>query len=402
MKSCCVIGLGYIGLPTAAVIAKSNICVKGYDINENRVKLINKGHIDFKEPGLENLLKELITSKKFKAFRKLIPSDIYIIAVPTPLVNSGSGLPEPDIRYILGAAQDIAKKIKKDDLVIIESTSPVGTTEKIASLISNISSIDKKFLNFAYCPERAIPGNTLNELVNNDRVIGGLNKRSTSLAKEFYRNFSKGEILETNSQTAELIKLTENAYRDLNIAFANEISIICDNLNVDVFELIKLANRHPRVDILKPSCGVGGHCISIDPWFIASQLPSQTPLIQTSRNVNNKKTEWSISKIIKTIKEFEKENSESPKVGFLGLTFKPDIDDIRESPAIKIVTYFSKNYSRILISDPYIDYYKGFDLMSSQDLIKESDIIVILVAHNEFKNSDYMGKQIIDLCGIFA
>ncbi|MDC3169405.1 nucleotide sugar dehydrogenase [Prochlorococcus sp. AH-716-E17] len=402
MKSCCVIGLGYIGLPTAAVIAKSNICVKGYDINENRVKLINKGHIDFKEPGLESLLEELITSKKFKAFRKLIPSDIYIIAVPTPLVNSGSRLPEPDISYILGAAEDIAKEIKKDDLVIIESTSPVGTTEKIASLISNISGIDKKLLNFAYCPERAIPGNTLNELVNNDRVIGGLNKRSTALSKEFYKNFSKGQILETNSQTAELIKLTENAYRDVNIAFANEMSIICDNLNVDVFELIKLANRHPRVDILKPGCGVGGHCISVDPWFIASRLPSQTPLIQTSRNVNNQKTEWSISKIKNTMKEFEKENSHRPNVGLLGLTFKPDINDIRESPAIKIATYFSKNYLGILISDPYIDYFKGLDLMSYKDVIKESDIVVILVAHKEFKSFDYMGKQIIDLCGIFA
>ena len=401
MKSCCVIGLGYIGLPTAAVIAKSNICVNGYDINENRVNLINSGHIDFQEPGLESLLKELIKSKKFKAFKKLIPSDIYIIAVPTPLINKGSGIPEPDISYILGAAEDIAKKIKKDDLVIIESTSPVGTTERIASLISNISGLDKTLLNFAYCPERAIPGNTLSELVNNDRVIGGLNKRSITLSKEFYRKFSKGEILETNSQTAELIKLTENAYRDVNIAFANEMSIICDNLNVNVFELIKLANRHPRVNILNPGCGVGGHCISIDPWFIASHFPSQTPLIQTSRNVNNEKTEWSISKITNTIKDFENDNCHSAKVGFLGLTFKPDIDDMRESPAIKIVSYFSRNYSRILISDPNINYLKGFDLMSYKDLIKESDIIVILVAHKEFKTCSYMGKQIIDLCGLF-
>ena len=401
MKSCCVIGLGYIGLPTAAVIAKSNICVNGYDINENRVNLINSGHIDFQEPGLESLLKELIKSKKFKAFKKLIPSDIYIIAVPTPLINKGSGIPEPDISYILGAAKDIAKKIKKDDLVIIESTSPVGTTERIASLISNISGLDKTLLNFAYCPERAIPGNTLSELVNNDRVIGGLNKRSTTLSKEFYRKFSKGKILETNSQTAELIKLTENAYRDVNIAFANEMSIICDNLNVNVFELIKLANRHPRVNILNPGCGVGGHCISIDPWFIASHFPSQTPLIQTSRNVNNEKTEWSISKITNTIKDFENDNYHRAKVGFLGLTFKPDIDDMRESPAIKIVSYFSRNYSRILISDPNINYLKGFDLMSYKDLIKESDIIVILVAHKEFKTCSYMGKQIIDLCGLF-
>ena len=384
MQSCCVIGLGYIGLPTAAIIAKSNVCVKGYDINENRVKLINKGHIDFKEPGLENLLKELISSNKFKAYKKLIPSDIYIIAVPTPLVNSENGMPKPDISYVVGAAEDIAKKIKKNDLVIIESTCPVGTTEKIATLISDISGIDKKFLNFAYCPERAIPGNTINELVSNDRVIGGLNKKSTSLSKEFYRIFSRGNILETNSQTAELIKLTENAYRDVNIAFANEMSIICDNLNVNVFELIKLANKHPRVDILKPGCGVGGHCIAIDPWFIASHLPSQTLLIQTSRNVNNRKTEWSISKILKTINDFEKVNCHIPKVGCLGLTFKPDIDDIRESPAIRIVSHLSKNHSGILISDPYVDYLEGFDLMSYKDLIKESDIIVILVAHKEY------------------
>ena len=401
MKSCCVVGLGYIGLPTAAVIAKSNISITGYDINQNRVKLINKGLIDFKEPGLEILLKELISFNKFKAYKKLVPSDIYIIAVPTPLINSGNGIPKPDISYVLGAADEIAKKIKEDDLVIIESTCPVGTTEKIATLVSNISGINKNLLNFAYCPERAIPGNTIKELVNNDRVIGGLNKRATSLTKEFYRNFSKGKILETNAQTAELIKLTENAYRDVNIAFANEMSIICDNLDVNVFELIKFANRHPRVDILKPGCGVGGHCISIDPWFIASHLPSETLLIQTSRNVNNRKTEWSISKILKTIKDFEKVYCHIPKVGCLGLTFKPDIDDIRESPAIRIVSHLSENHSGILISDPYVDYLKGFDLMSYKDLIKESDIIVILVAHKEFKNCDYMDKQIIDLCGIF-
>ncbi len=402
MKSCCVVGLGYIGLPTAAVIAKSNISISGYDINKTRVELINKGLIDFKEPGLENLLKELIEFNKFKAYKELVPSDIYIIAVPTPLLNSESGIPKPDISYVLGAAEEIAKKIKEDDLVIIESTCPVGTTKKIATLISNISGINKNLLNFAYCPERAIPGNTLKELVNNDRVVGGFNKRATSITKEFYRNFSKGKILETNSQTAELIKLTENAYRDVNIAFANEMSIICDDLDVDVFELIKLANRHPRVDILKPGCGVGGHCISIDPWFIASHLPSQTLLIQTSRNVNNKKTEWSISKILKSIKDFEKNNYNCPQVGCLGLTYKPDIDDIRESPAIRIVNYLSNNYSKILISDPYVDYLKGFDLISYKDVIKESDIIVILVAHKEFKNCDYMGKPIIDLCGIFA
>ena len=402
MKSCSVIGLGYIGLPTAAVIAKSNIFVNGYDLNKDRVDLINEGNLDFEEPGLKILLKELIKSRKFKAFTKLVPSDIYIIAVPTPLINTECGVPKPDIKYVLKAAEDIAKKIKKDDLVIIESTSPVGTTEKIACLISNISGVSKKFLNFAYCPERAIPGDTLNELVNNDRVIGGLDKRSTALSKEFYENFSRGQILETNSQTAELVKLTENAYRDVNIAFANEMSIICDSLNVNVFELIKLANRHPRVDILKPSCGVGGHCISIDPWFIASQLPSQTPLIQTSRNVNNKKTEWSISKITKTIQDFEKVNHYIPKVGCLGLTFKPDIDDIRESPAIKIVNYLSKNYSEILIADPNVDSLKGFDLLCYENLIKESDIVIILVAHKEFKNCDYIGKQIIDLCGLFA
>ena len=399
MKKCCVIGLGYIGLPTAALIAKSNNFVLGVDTNKKVVDTINEGQVHFFEPGLENLVKETTEAKKFKA--SLTPSiaEVFIIAVPTPFKKNKGKIPEPDIQFVMSAARSISPYLKDGDLIIIESTSPVGTTEKVKKEIEKFALCDIDKIHICYCPERVIPGNIINELVLNNRVIGGMNSDDANVAKKFYKSFCKGEIQLTDVRTAELVKLTENTFRDVNIALANELSVICDVLNIDVYELINLSNQHPRVNILKPGCGVGGHCIAIDPWFIASACPEITELIQSARKVNNEKAEWVTKKILDEASILKNRIARKPKIGCLGLTFKPNVDDIRESPAIKIVENLISMDTDLLICEPNLVDSKIFELKSLNYVLENSDIIVILVSHKEFKKVNFAKKLVLDFCG---
>ena len=400
MNSCSVIGLGYIGLPTAVLIANSGIKVTGVDINKEIIDLLNKGDLHIIEPNLKEKFHEAFYSGNLKLQTNLSISDVFIIAVPTPTIENEFGHQIPNIEYVLNAAKSISRVIKKGDLVILESTSPLGTTEKVENLISKESDLSKDQFNIAYCPERVIPGRTLFELVHNDRVIGGLNKQSSYLARDFYVNFCKGEMHVTNAKTAELVKLAENSFRDTNIAFANEISTICDKFSIDPFELISLANKHPRVNILKPGCGVGGHCIAIDPWFIINSAPETTRLIKTARYVNDKKPEWVVNKLLKEASAFEKTFSKKATIGCLGLTFKPDIDDMRESPALEIVKKLVKKNIDVLCCEPNISNHDFIELNDIETVLESSDIVAILVAHKQFKKIKFKNTLVIDVCGI--
>ena len=332
MYNVVTLGLGYIGLPTSVLIAANGIDVYGVDINKNILNSIKKGQAHIAEPNLNSKLKEVIKNESFKVGLNPIQGNVYLILVPTPFKKDNT----PDISYIEAATLEIIPLLKDDDLFIIESTSPVGTTEKIRDLIySKRPELNNK-INIAYCPERVLPGNIMYELIHNDRVIGGIDDESSERAAHFYSTFVSGKLNTTNSRTAEMCKLTENSSRDVQIAFANELSIICDKAGIDVRELIKLANLHPRVDILNPGCGVGGHCIAVDPYFITSKFPLESKLISTGREINNYKALWCVEKIINTQKEFETNKKLIPSIALLGLTFKPDIDDLRESPALFI------------------------------------------------------------------
>tara|TARA_B100000886_G_C20412528_1_gene487734 strand:+ start:30 stop:1238 length:1209 start_codon:yes stop_codon:yes gene_type:complete len=402
MKKCCVIGLGYIGLPTAAIIANANHEVIGVDINEEIVNTINSGNVHFFEPGLKKLVKEMVSLKKLKSNTNPCEADVFIIAVPTPFKESKTNIPEPNIDYVLSAAEKISPYLKDGDLIIIESTSPVGTTEKIKSTLKKSLRCDIENIHICYCPERVIPGNIIQELQNNNRIIGGIKAIDSQIARKFYKTFCKGEINLTDAKTAELIKLTENTFRDINIAFANELSIICDKFKVDVKELINLSNKHPRVNILQPGCGVGGHCIAIDPWFLASALPESSKLIQTARRVNNEKVLWVINKIKETFRYLKKKNGRNPVIGCLGLTFKPNVDDIRESPAKKIVENLYSSNHELLLCEPNLKFFNDKKLETLDYVIDKSDFIVILVAHYEFKNINLKNKIYIDFCGAIS
>jgi len=399
MNKCCVVGLGYIGLPTAIILANKGIHVSGFDINPEIVSKVNKGESHIFEPNLKVALKKAINSGNF--FANIIPSkaDFFIIAVPTPLKKNGQSIPEANIDLVLKSIRSIAPYLEKGNSIILESTSPVGTTKVIARLIFDITGFDDKEIMFAYCPERVLPGNIMQELIFNDRIIGGLNNQSSIKCLQLYKKFCKGKIHITDSKTAELAKLSENAYRDLNIAFANEISMVCDTLGINDKELIKLTNYHPRVNILNPSCGVGGHCIAVDPWFIASAAPHITPLIQTSRKVNLFKTEWVFNKIINLINEYKNEKKLSPQLGIFGFTFKPDSDDTRESPALFIIKKLLKKNFKIKVCEPNLEYYEGIQLISHEEALK-SDILIFLVSHRSFKNLIIENKFILDFCGI--
>jgi UDP-N-acetyl-D-mannosaminuronic acid dehydrogenase len=400
-KKICVIGLGYIGLPTAALIAKKGFCVAGVDINKKVVSTINQGKIHIIEPDLEKYVKSAISKGKLKAYNKVQRSDIYIICVPTPFHNSAS-LPKPNIDYVLSSITSIAPHVKSGDLIILESTSPVGTTQKISKVLKQLG-VNLKNIDIAYCPERVLPGKIMKELVRNNRIVGGLSKKSTKAAVNFYRQFVKGVLYETNAKTAEMCKLTENSFRDTNIAFANEISMICDKLDINIWELIKLTNKHPRVNILQPGTGVGGHCIAVDPWFIVSQDKKNSKLIRRSREVNNYKTTWVINKIKDAASKFESENKTKPKIACLGLAFKPDIDDLRESTALTVCQTLIKKRYDISIVEPNIESYKGLLISNTLEAIKTSDIICILVKHKEFMEKKILNKlkksQVLDFCG---
>lgn len=395
-----MIGLGYIGLPTAALLAKYNVKVHGVDINQNVVDTINRGEIHIVEPELNEYVKAAVEKRYLKADTKPVESDVYVIVVPTPF----KGDHEPDISYVEAATKAILPLLKEGDLYIIESTSPVGTTEKMRDLIYTERPELKDKLYMAYCPERVLPGNVMYELENNDRVIGGVDQKSTELAVNFYKTFVKAEIHKTNARTAEMCKLTENSSRDVQIAFANELSIICDKADINVWELIKLANKHPRVNILQPGCGVGGHCIAVDPYFIVSDYPLETKIIGGAREVNNYKSFWVVEKIQNAKLEFELKKGRKPKIALMGLAFKADIDDLRESPAKYIAQKVmqSENNGNIMIVEPNIKEHSVYKLTDYNFAYKEADIVVFLVSHKEFIALKYSeDKIILDFSGVF-
>lgn len=396
----CIIGLGYIGLPSAIIAAQHGVCIKGVDINPEVVATINQGKIHIVEPGLQELCREVVEKGKLKAFSQPQKSEVYLMVVPTPF----KGDHEPDTSYVEAATETVIPLLKENDLYIIESTSPVGTTERMAQLIFSERPELKDKIYIAYCPERVLPGNVIYELVYNDRVIGGINPESTDKAIDFYKRFVKGELHKTNARTAEMCKLTENASRDVQIAFANELSLICDKAGIDVWELIKLANKHPRVNILQPGSGVGGHCIAVDPYFITADFPMESQIIGKAREINNYKAFWCAEKIQKTIRDFEIRNGREPSVALMGLAFKPNIDDLRESPAKYIATKAIQAYNNgdFLIVEPNIREHKVFKLTGYKEAYEQADIVAFLVAHDEFKKLSWRNDKIIlDFCGIF-
>ncbi len=395
-----MIGLGYIGLPTAALLAKYKINVHGVDINPNVVDTINRGEIHIIEPELHDYVKSAVKKGYLKADTKPIESDVYVIVVPTPF----KGNHEPDISYVEAATKAIIPFLKEGDLYIIESTSPVGTTEKMRDLIYTERPELKNKVYMAYCPERVLPGNVMYELENNDRVIGGINEASTDLAVKFYKTFVKAEIHKTYSKTAEMCKLIENSSRDVQIAFANELSIICDKAGINVWELIELANKHPRVNILQPGCGVGGHCIAVDPYFIVSDYPLETKIIGGAREVNNYKAFWVVEKIQNAKMQFELKYGRKPIVALMGLAFKADIDDLRESPAKYIVQKViqSENNGNTMIVEPNIKEHSIFKLTDYATAYEKADIIAFIVSHKEFKALKFDEKKVIlDFSGVF-
>ena len=393
------IGLGYIGLPTSALIASHGTNVLGVDINQSVVDTINKGKIHIVEPDLDQIVSKAVSNDFFKASTKPTSADIYLIVVPTPF----KGNHEPDISFVEAATKGIIPLLKKGDLYIIESTSPIGTTDKMQKLIVASRPELEGAIHIAYCPERVLPGNIMHELVENDRVIGGIDEASTQKAISFYRKYVKGELHGTNARTAEMCKLVENSSRDSQIAFANELSLICDKADINVWELINLANKHPRVNILQPGCGVGGHCIAVDPYFIVSDYPAESKMIGTAREVNNYKSFWCAEKIQNEKLQFELKNGRKPKTALLGLAFKPNIDDLRESPAKYIAQKVlqNSNNEEHFIVEPNIKTHSVYKLTDYNEAINNADIIVILVAHNEFKNLKLDNDKIVlDFCGI--
>lgn len=399
-SSVTTLGLGYIGLPTSALIASHNISVHGVDISQNVVDTINAGKIHIVEPDLDQAVAKTVASGFLKADTKLIAADTYLIVVPTPFKG---GNHEPDISYIQAATEAILPLLKEGDLYIIESTSPVGTTERMRDFIFSKRPELKNQIYIAYCPERVLPGNVMYELVHNDRVIGGVDEVSTQKAVAFYKQFVKGELHQTNARTAEMCKLTENSSRDVQIAFANELSLICDKADIDVWELIRLANKHPRVNILQPGSGVGGHCIAVDPYFITSEFPMESQIIGKAREINNYKAFWCAEKIKSTIQSFELKHGRVPSIALMGLAFKPNIDDLRQSPAIYIAQKVLQeaNDETYFIVEPNIDSHPYYKVTAVEEAVNKADIIAFLVAHNEFKqlaiNED---KIVLDFCGV--
>ncbi|MGB4053461.1 MAG: UDP-N-acetyl-D-mannosamine dehydrogenase [Dysgonamonadaceae bacterium] len=401
MKAC-FMGLGYIGLPTAIIAAQHGIDVVGVDINPKVVDTVNQGRIHIVEPGLQELCRQVVSQGKLKASLHPETSNVYLIVVPTPFIQDGNH--QPDISYVEAATRTVLPYLKEGDLFIIESTSPVGTTEKMAQLIYTERPELKDNIHIAYCPERVLPGNVIYELVHNDRVIGGIDAESTEKAIAFYRQFVKGELHKTNARTAEMCKLTENSSRDVQIAFANELSIICDKADIDVWELIDLANKHPRVNILQPGSGVGGHCIAVDPYFITADFPMESQIIGKAREINNYKAFWCAEKTQNAIKAFEVKEQREPVVALMGLAFKPNIDDLRESPAKYIATKVMQAYNNadFLIVEPNLSDHKVFKLTDYKEAYEKADIVAFLVAHKEFNELPWRDdKVILDFCGVF-
>ena len=399
MKAC-FMGLGYIGLPTAIIAAKHGIEITGVDINLRVVEMTNAGKLHIIEPGMEEMLREVVQAGMLKASAKPEVSDAYFMVVPTPF----KGNHEPDVSYVEAATRAVLPFLKEGDLFVIESTSPVGTTEAMAKILFTERPELEGRLFIAYCPERVLPGNVIYELVHNDRVIGGLNPESTEKAMEFYSQFVKGKLHKTDCRTAEMCKLTENSSRDVQIAFANELSLICDKAGINVWELIALANKHPRVNILQPGCGVGGHCIAVDPYFITADFPAESKLIADAREINNYKSFWCAEKVKNAMLEFELKHHRKPTVAMMGLAFKPDIDDLRESPSKYITAKVMQSCSKaeILVVEPNVKEHNVFKLTDYREAYEKADIVAFLTAHTPFRELPWReDKVVLDFCGIF-
>ena len=413
----CVIGLGYIGLPTATVFAQHGVNVLGVDVNKHAVETINQGKIHIIEPDLEQAVAQTVAQGTLKAAMTPETAEAFLVCVPTPF----KGEHEPDLSYIQAACQSIAPVLQKGNLVVLESTSPVETTEQMAKWLAeyrpDLSFPQQKGedsdIRVAHCPERVLPGQVMRELIENDRIIGGLTNKCSQAAADLYRTFVKGECVITNARTAEMSKLTENSFRDVNIAFANELSIICDKLNIDVWELIALANRHPRVNILQPGCGVGGHCIAVDPWFIVHKTPDLAQIIHTARLVNDHKPQWVINKVNEAIIAASQKTGKGVadiKIACLGLAFKADIDDLRESPALKITAQLADKYpNQVWAVEPNVTALpqklidKNIELVALDIALQQADVLVLLVEHKEFKSASIANSNavVVDTKGIF-
>lgn len=394
------IGLGYIGLPTSALIANNNISVHGVDINQKVVDTINAGKIHIVEPSLDVAVSKAVQQGLLKADVKPVVADTYLIVVPTPFKAKN----EPDISFVQAATKSILPLLKEGDLYIIESTSPIGTTEKMLHYIYNERPELKDKIYIAYCPERVLPGNVMYELVHNDRVIGGVNEASTQKAIAFYSQFVKGELHPTNARTAEMCKLVENSSRDVQIAFANELSLICAKAHINVWDLIKLANKHPRVNILQPGCGVGGHCIAVDPYFIVADYPMESKIIASAREINNYKSFWCAEQVKTAKLEFQLKEGRKASVAIMGLAFKPNIDDLRESPAKYIAQRVMQDAQdeQYYIVEPNIMDHHVFKITNYIEAVEKADIIVFLVAHKQFNDLQInKNKVVLDFCGVF-
>lgn len=394
MEKVNIYGLGYIGLPTASLLASKGYQVLGIDVSKDVVETINAGRIHIVEPDLAQLVYSVVHSHKLTASLTPQIADVHILAVPTPCKADH----QPDLSYVKSAVHDMCQVLKNSDLVILESTSPVGTSEYVQEVIQQ-ECPDLTNVAIAYSPERVIPGKVLQELVENDRVIGGIDEHSTQRAVAFYKTFVDGQVLSTNARTAEMCKLAENAFRDVNIAFANELSLICEHLHINVWELVKLANRHPRVNILQPGPGVGGHCIAVDPWFIVSAAKQQSKLIQQARAINDSRPQWVVDQVKQAMKHFK-----NPVIACMGVSFKADIDDLRESPALKIAEQLKQEkLGNILVCEPNINHLEGFTLVDCPTAIKQADIILFLVNHQPFKQlsqRDLQDKYVLDIKGV--
>jgi len=406
----CVLGLGYIGLPTASIFATKGLKVFGVDVRPDVVEIINRGGLHFHEPDLDILVRAAVGSGNMRAGLEPRPARAFIIAVPTPFSTGPRGERLPDLSFVESATRKLAEHVRDDALVILESTSPVGTTEKVAKWLAEERArlgLPVLQAHFAYCPERVLPGNMLKELVANDRIAGGLSPEAGRMAKELYAKFCVGEIFLSDARTAEMAKLTENSYRDVNIAFANELSLICDRLNIDVWELIRLANRHPRVKILQPGPGVGGHCIAVDPWFIVHSAPEESPLIRTARLVNDGKPHHVVARVRAAAARLK-----SPVIACLGLAFKADIDDLRESPAMEIAAELAKSDAgRVLAVEPHVSAMPkqlaglpNVEFVAADEAVRRADVVVLLVNHRQFSAIDcalLRDKIVIDTRGFW-
>jgi len=395
MKKICVIGLGYIGLPTAALLANKGYDVHGVDVVQSTVDTINRGEIHIVEPELDTFVQAAVKSEKLKATLVPVEADVFIIAVPTPFHDGFV----PNIDYVVSATKAISSYVKEGNIIILESTSPVGTTDKVEEVLKE-EGVDTSKLYIAHCPERVLPGQIMRELVENDRIVGGTTKEATEKTVEFYKTFVDGEVLSTDAKTAEMAKLTENSFRDTNIAFANELSILCDKFGIDVWELISLTNRHPRVNVLQPGAGVGGHCIAVDPWFIVHAGGEDAKIIRTAREVNTYKTEWAIEKIKNEALKFEKEHGRKAKVACMGLAFKPNIDDLRESPALYITRQLRADNIEVLAVEPNIESFSEFDIVDYKEAINRADIVTFLVGHKEFIGLNCLPLKVFDFSGV--